>query len=117
MSQVTGLQVITNLYRSTIKFYNTEYPGNNRTIRTTNSVDPGNAWIPWCDSEDSFSDHHMTLKAEDGSLTFYFWQSGSNIWYSTTGWSDNANSLYPQVGLSVSLVILSSGDLIMSSHT
>lgn len=91
MSAVTGLHVITNFYAATITFTNTESSGNNRSIDANTTKDVGNAWIPWCDSEDKFPAHHMEIRAAD--LTLYFWQSGDAIHYSRSGWSANAPTI------------------------
>jgi hypothetical protein len=117
MSQVTGLQVITNNYGSQIEFANAENDGNNRSIPNNNTTQVGNAWIPWCDSSDAYPQHHMSLQSDDGTLKLYIWQHGSNIRYSANNvYDDNAPAISGDstVGQSVALVVGSNGSLTMS---
>ncbi len=115
MSNITGLQNLTNVYGSTVNFANTEHDGNNRTVAPGTQMDVGNAFIPWCDNADSFAAHHMSVTSEDGRLNYALWQSGGNIYGTADGvYSDHARVLYNAVGLSVVLTIWSDGTMAMS---
>lgn len=111
MSDVTGLHYISNLYAGEIRFTNTEYEYNNRKIESLTTMEVGNAWIPWCDSEDQFPAHHMKIEAQN--LTLYVWQSGPDIRYSHDGWSANAPRIpgNSDIGQSVVWVLDADGKL------
>ncbi|MBW4619335.1 MAG: hypothetical protein KME17_08250 [Cyanosarcina radialis HA8281-LM2] len=119
---ITGLQVVTNLYRSTVNFTNTEYSGNDRTIPSQNSEAVGNAWIPWCDRADDFAGHHMEIQSEDKSLTYYIWQhldtDGDFVRYSTDGFETPGKPIPGNAGTgqSVLLTILANGSLLMTHY-
>lgn len=117
MSAVTGLQVITNLYSSEIQFTNTESSGNNRNIGSEDTQTVGNAWIPWCDSADQFSAHHMQIQSNN--LILYIWQSGPNIHCSSDGWSANAPNIQgnSNISQSVAWILDTNGQLTQTSYS
>lgn len=113
---VTGLQVITNLYPAEIRFTNTEHSGNNRTIGSSTTEGVSNAWIPWCDNKEQFPGHHMRI--ESANLNLYVWQTGPKIRYSRDGWSANAPEIPGNSGInqSVAWTLDSNGQITQSRY-
>lgn len=114
MLDVTGLQMINNLYPGEIKFTNTEHNENNRQIGVNTTASVGNAWIPWCDAPDQFLAHHIEI--ESGGLKLFVWQHGKRVYYSRTGWSENAAEVAGNSGVdqSVAWILEPSGQLIQT---
>ena len=117
MSDVTGLQVISNLYAGEIKFINTEQSGGSHMISAIGTKNVGNAWIPWCDKLENFEKHHISVATK--KKVIYIWQSGPNIRYSYDGWSANAPNIpgNSQVGQSVAWVFDSNGNVTQTSYS
>ncbi len=91
MSDVTGLQRISNGYAATVEFTNVEHAGNNRQITALTNKEVGNAWIPWCNNKEEFKKKHMKIEA--ANLTLYIWQQGRSIRCTRDGWQENAPSI------------------------
>ena len=117
MGDVTGLQVIVNLYAADITFTNSEHSGNNRRIASMTTGNVGNAWIPWCDSAAQFPAHHMRI--ESGDLNFFVWQHGPTIRYSRDNWSADAPSIPGNagVGQSVAWALDANGQLTQTIYS
>jgi hypothetical protein len=114
MFDVTGLQMINNLYPGDIQFKNTENSANNRQIGALTTERVGNTWIPWCDGQDQFLAHHLEI--ESGNLKLFVWQHGPSIYYSRTGWSESAAQIAgnPGVNQSVAWILDPNGQLIQT---
>jgi hypothetical protein len=112
---VTGIRNITNLTNGPIDFKNEESQ-DNRTVQSNQQVDTGNAWTPWCEKADDFTNHHIEIKAP-GKVLWYIWQCKGNdgdfVRKSTSGWQnpDIGNELIPVTGQSIALVLESDGNL------
>lgn len=83
-SPVTGITQVINYSGLTLQLVDLQNSSNNITVQPNDNAESLNIWVGWATDADEFPSHHLVVTMGSApAISFYIWQQGSRVRYST----------------------------------
>lgn len=88
---VTGITQVINYSGLTLQLRNLENGDDNVTVLPGDNAASIDIWVDWARSSEEYASHHLIVRMGNApEVTFYIWQEGNSLRYSTDNkWQSN----------------------------